>query len=71
MLYYPKVVEIPVYYKQQLRTTPFCHVLYLGMHSKNSALWCRRSRIHRYVAAPLKHGGRYFYATDKQNGKTL
>ncbi len=28
----PKVVEITIQCKQQLRTTPFCHMLCLGMH---------------------------------------
>ncbi len=36
----------------------FCHMLCLGMQCQctvmwGTALWCRRSRIHRYVAAPI------------------
>ncbi len=29
----PKVVEITIQCKQQFRTTPFCHMLCLEMHS--------------------------------------
>jgi hypothetical protein len=32
----PKVVEITIWYKQQ--TTPFCHMLGLGMH--NNVILC-------------------------------
>jgi hypothetical protein len=28
-----KVIEITIKYKQQLKITPFCHMLCLGMHS--------------------------------------
>jgi hypothetical protein len=39
----PKVAELTIWYKQQLRNNTVL----------SRALWCRRCRIHHYVASPL------------------